>query len=401
MTQPVSQPEDPIHDYVDAFLRRARWFGGKGRPFRVDRVRRVGVLPGRPGDPHVAIDLVTVAYDDAPTQTAEGATELYQLPAALQRRDAGTAGPCLVGDWEDPEFGPAHVYDAVHDRDAMALWLEAFAAEAEHAYDHRLPLAFHRLEGHDIDRSTHSTLFSGEQSNSSVAFGEDALMKVFRRVTPGVNPDIQIHEVLTRAGSDHVAALYGWLDTVRRATPTRSSSSRCSSSSCRTGTDGWDLAQASVRNLFAEADLHPHEVGGDFAGESARLGTAVAEVHEALREHFGTDSRRTRRTVATQMATRLDAALVAVPSPRGVRRVPARAVRRRLAGARRGRACSASTATSTSARPCARCAAGSWSTSRASRPSRWTSGMLPDSRCATSPACCAPSTTPRRRSTGR
>ena len=313
MTQPVSQPENPIHDYVDAFLRRARWFGGKGRPFRVDRVRRVGVLPGRPGDPHVAIDLVTVAYDDAPDpETAEGATELYQLPLLFSTETQERLAHAWVGDWEDPEFGPAHVYDAVHDRDAMALWLEAFAAEAEHTYDHSLPLAFHRLEGHDIDRSTHSTLFSGEQSNSSVAFGEDALMKVFRRVTPGVNPDIQIHEVLTRAGSDHVAALYGWLDTYDEDTDAVIQLAMLQQF-LRTGTDGWDLAQASARNLFAEADLHPHEVGGDFAAESARLGTAVAEVHEALREHFGTDTV-DMSTVATQMATRLDAALVAVPS---------------------------------------------------------------------------------------
>ena len=166
---------------------------------------------------------------------------------------------------------------------------------------------------------SHSTLFSGEQSNSSVAFGDDSLLKVFRKITPGVNPDVAIHRVLTEAGSDHVAALYGWVET-----PSVNSEGEPTDAVLqlamlqqflRTASDGWDLALASVRNLFAEADLHADEVGGDFAGEAARLGEALAETHQTLAEHFPVAERSADEVgeLADAMRTRLDAALDIVP----------------------------------------------------------------------------------------
>ncbi len=83
----------------------------------------------------------------------------------------------------------------------------------------------------------------------------------------------------------------------------------------RTASDGWDLALNSVRNLFAEADLHADEVGGDFAGEAARLGEALAETHETLREHFPTEQWPPERIaeLVAGMHRRLDAALAVVP----------------------------------------------------------------------------------------
>jgi maltokinase len=296
------------HDLLASYIGRARWFGGKGRSFSITGGRRLGEVPGHvEGGPRVAIDLATVSYDDG------GENEYYQLPLAFYPDPQDRLEHALVGVWDDEDFGPSHVYDALHDREAMACWLRSFVHPTEG------PLAFHRLPGHELDLEVHSTLFSGEQSNSSVAFGDDSLLKVFRKITPGVNPDVATHRVLTEAGSDHVAALYGWVET-----PSLNSEGEPTDAVLqlamlqqflRTASDGWDLALASVRNLFAEADLHADEVGGDFAGEAARLGEALAETHQTLAEHFPVAERSAEAVVglADAMRTRLDAALDIVP----------------------------------------------------------------------------------------
>ncbi len=292
---------------LQKFVEQARWFGGKGRSFTVTDRRRLGVLAtpvsgSGAESPGVAIDIVEISYDD-------GETQYYQVPLACYLEPQERLGHALIGPLDDPDFGPVLAYDAVHDREAMRHWLTAFAdAETPSDSGPAGDLVFHRLPGHDLDLDTHSTLFSGEQSNSSVAFGDDALMKVFRRLTTGINPDIEIHEVLTRAGSDHVAALYGWLDC---ATDDGVVQLAMLQQFLRTASDGWDIAQASVRNLLAEADLHAGEVGGDFAGEAARLGAALAESHATLAENFPTDRRGPHelRGLAAAMIARLEEAL--------------------------------------------------------------------------------------------
>jgi len=303
---------DLFHDY----LVRTRWFGGKGRTFEVTDITAIGEVPGRlDTSPHVVIYLVEVTYAEG---TSSPETELYQVPLTFYEHPEGRLDHAFIGWWEDPTYGWVHAYDALHDREAMACWLRSFAAAAEGETGPDSVLAFHRLAGHNLDLEAHSTLFSGEQSNSSVAFGEDSLMKVFRKVTPGVNPDIQIHEVLTEAGSEHVAPLYGWLDTVISDDSAEGGTTMqlaMLQKFLRTATDGWDLALASVRALFAEPELHATDSGGDFAGEATRLGEALAHVHADLAEHFPTYDLGASAAVelADAMAHRLDRAAAAVP----------------------------------------------------------------------------------------
>ena len=289
---------------VQAYVETARWFGGKGRDIDGIDVRRAAVLgDGADGTPRVGIELVTLTY-------ADGAVETYQVPLAYYTEEEERLEHARVGAWDDDEHGPVVAYDALHDRNATDLWLQAFAAAARLG-----DLTFHRLPGHELDTEVHSTLFSGEQSNSSVAFGEDSLMKVFRKVTPGLNPDIVIHRALTEHGSEHVAALYGWVELAPATSEDQPMQLAMLQQFLRTASDGWALALASVRDLFAEADLHADEVGGDFAGESERLGLATAQVHDVLAEQFPTEAWDAGDLVALSesMLGRLEAALSVVP----------------------------------------------------------------------------------------
>jgi maltokinase len=292
----VIRPED-LTPLLSAWAPKQRWFGGKGREASMS-VDQLAQLPE--GSP-VTIWTLTAHYED-------GTTETYQVPLVAHDEPVNTLEHVLVGT-VDTEDGTRWVYDALHDKDVTPAWLVGIRDETSAA-----PLSFSRYtdspEAIPVDQP--SLVLTGEQSNTSMVFGDVAIMKVFRRLQPGINPDIEIQGALTRLGAKHVPALLGSVEARIDDEPW---SLAMLQEFMTTASDGWELAKTSVRDLMAEADLHAEEAGGDFAAESERLGEAVASVHADLATAFGTEeaSADDMRRRSEAMIERLGRAVEVVP----------------------------------------------------------------------------------------
>jgi maltokinase len=252
----------PPPDGLAAFLDHARWFGGKGSPYAVTGVDVLTVLNH---DPLVELWLVHVDEN--------GSASSYHLPVEHRGWPEDRLSHAFIG-----QDGSTWLYDALHERDLTHLWLE-FLDGSRTAEGVRV----HRTGTAPLPAEPSGRAMTAEQSNTSLVFGTSLILKVFRTAQPGINPDVEVHAALARAGSPHVAQPFGWIESDTGVIA-------FAQEFLSGGAEGWELATSSVRDLIREGDLYAKEVGGDFAGEAYRLGVATAEVHAALRSSLPTDT---------------------------------------------------------------------------------------------------------------
>jgi maltokinase len=296
VNSPQHHLSEAITPLLADWLPHQRWFGGKQR-----EIAGVRLVQGRtlhdatPDGPRMEQLIVAVAQDS-------GREELYQVLVGLrpylpERLEYGRIGGFDSG-------GQHYVaYEATHDTDLTPTFLDLIAADAEVE-----GVRFHREEGAEVKTGLASRPLTAEQSNTSVVFADDYILKLFRKLQPGISPDVEVHRALRSVGCQHIAEPYGAIEgTIDSQRVTYGILQRYFANCA----DGWAMATTSVRDLLNEADLHADEVGGDFGAESERLGQAVAAIHADLGRAMGVSSVPASR-LAGPMNRRLDELLARV-----------------------------------------------------------------------------------------
>jgi len=196
------------------YLKPRRWFGGKARAMRsVNIIEAIPIAQGRER-PKFFVTLLRVDY-------FEGEAETYVLPLAFAA--GGRADQVLR------EFPQAVVVRLeVEGEEGLlfdALWDEGFCGTLLQAIARR-----RRFDGTAGELAAGSTrvlrqlwdaaeepltpsVLKAEQSNTSVIYGDRFILKLFRRLDEGVNPELEIGRLLTEKTTlTHVPPLAGFIE---------------------------------------------------------------------------------------------------------------------------------------------------------------------------------------------
>ncbi|MET7295736.1 maltokinase [Streptomyces griseoloalbus] len=284
-----AEPMESLAGLLREWLPLQRWFAGKDRP-----VTDLGVLSMTelfPGCLHV---LVHAGHGGVP---APGGTppagDCYQLLLGVREHPSPRLGKALIGRVLDGRLAGLTVYDALHDPRAAQLLLERLRRPGTAG-----PLRFGCDASQPVPAGLVPRMLDAEQSNSSLVYGDEYILKVFRRIQPGVNPDLEVPGALARQGCHRVPAPVAWFRTTHPFKATLG----VLQPYLRDASDGWTLALDALAS------------GDDFTAQAHALGRATADVHLALSSAFPIGPAGENRRTAAAMTERLTAAAHAVPA---------------------------------------------------------------------------------------
>lgn len=202
----LSANEDTLHQAIHteafrealpAYIRERRWFGGKSRTIRSASIADAVPLPGNA--PLAYLCFVQLEYEIGPSDT-------YALPLALangpQASELRRSAPQALVLTVEELTGDGALYDATYDPAFCSLLLGIIERDERFAGSEGLlhgepTRAFAKLRG---TGELAPRISLAEQSNTSIIYSDRLILKLFRRIVPGLNPDLELGRYLTEQG---------------------------------------------------------------------------------------------------------------------------------------------------------------------------------------------------------
>ncbi|MET8472391.1 phosphotransferase [Streptomyces sp. NPDC006422] len=299
MTQPLIERDDvrpallgsSLNALLGRWLPRQRWYAGRGR-----RITEVSVAAATALTPECFHLLVRVR------EAGEQDEAYYQLILGAAADPPPRLWQHAIGQVDGPTGGALMVYDAVHDHRVAILLLDRIRQGGRTGV-----LRFESFPRTSVPADLTPRVMSAEQSNTSIVYGDRLILKLFRRIQRGINPDLEVTAGLARWGHRSVPAPTGWFFVTEPVWGTLGMVQPYLADA----TDGWELA------------LNSASTQGDFDKQAWGLGRTTGELHAALAQAFPTSTPEEHHLprLAEEMLHRLNHAADAVPAMR--RHVPA------------------------------------------------------------------------------
>ena len=240
--------EEELRDWVQ----QQRWYASKART--VAGIEIVESITLRE-DPMLVLTLVE-------TRFGTGIHELYQLPLAIRPPSEIPRGDSIAhtDDWA--------VYDALAEPDQAVELLRRIVGTDEIETDEGR-FSFYPFEGVETAaQASHVRLMGVEQSNSSIVFDDEIVLKVFRKLEPGVNPELEMLRFLTYRQFPNIAPLHGWYEYEGQAF---AATLGVAQAFLPEAIGGWELA---LDEIATAPDTFLDRLGS--------LGTVTAQLHTSL-----------------------------------------------------------------------------------------------------------------------
>jgi maltose alpha-D-glucosyltransferase/alpha-amylase len=287
---------------LPAFMRTRPWFAGLGRKIRATTIAEVLDLPE-----NSYMLLVDVEYGD-------GDPDTYTLPVTLATGEqasqiGGDAAQTILARLRGRDGQEGLLYGALYNKQFTQDLLDAIARRRRFRGEQgeliAAPTGGFRRKGGENAHPLEPSVQKAEQSSTSIVYGDRFVLKLFRRLEPGINPDLEIGYYLTeKAHFEHVPPMAGALEYRRNGITMTAGILR---GFVQNSGDGWKYTLDNLSGYFESAvtrreheqDL-PHleppslalfdqeipplarEMIGAYLESAKLLGRRTAELHLAL-----------------------------------------------------------------------------------------------------------------------